>query len=228
MAKVFHTTDAQYDLPPLIEKEVGRIILRCGFIEHQLQQAIWHLLQITLPMGRIATRTPRVTDRLDMIRDLLIVRKRPLDPKELSALKSLLDDAFDRRDLFAHGQWTRGKDGKWLVIKAAGTWSDQQEAPVRSKRILPEALEVDLGQLRSITEALDDIIAALTRLRRGIYAWLPRPLEESPELLAQPDHVQGRKGDKLEPPNKPSRATAQKPSAKQRRDEALARTKRAE
>jgi hypothetical protein len=184
--------EATYNLPALMEKEIGKIILRCGFIEHQLQQIIWHLLQITLPMGRIATRTPRATDRLDMIRDLLEVRNKPPDAAEISALRKMMNHAFDRRDLFAHGQWTK-KDGQWLVMRVSGAWEAQHDAPVRNKRMLPEALEADLGQLRTVTRALEDIIAALTRVRRGIYSWLPKPTEVSPEEFARRDRGGGRK-----------------------------------
>ena len=72
---VHHAASAIYVLPSLIEREVARVILRCAFIEHQLQQTVWHLMQIALPYGRIATRTPKAIERLDMIRDLLIMKR---------------------------------------------------------------------------------------------------------------------------------------------------------
>lgn len=193
-------TPTLYDLPPSINRELGRIIVRCSYLEFYLQSIIWRLLQITVPMGRIATRMPRAEDRVDMIRDLAIVRKITLDENKLATLKKNIRGIWERRDTLAHGVWTKAPDNRWLVIKQAGNWPEHLATPVRSRRIMPEALTVNVDALRTITEGLDNTIESARKLSDLIQ--LPTPPEEHPEQFARRDRPQGRRQPKPSPPPK--------------------------
>jgi hypothetical protein len=193
----YRQSKAIYDAPPAINRELGRIVMRCGYIENTLQRIVWRLMQITTPVGQIGTRAPRAEQRLDMIRDLAVIRKIKLDEKLISSIKSDLRQIFERRDVLAHGNWTKTPEGQLAVIQISGNWPEQDAWPVRSRRILPEALLADLTQLRTIVTVAEQVIEKIHMLSRSID--LPAPPEEHPEQFAHTDRPKGRK------PSKPRR-----------------------
>jgi hypothetical protein len=126
-----------------------------------------------------------------MIRDLSIIRKITIDEKKLATLKTNIQRIWDRRDLLAHGTWTNAPDGRLFVIKASGNWPKDLDTPVRSRRIMPEAFNVDVPALHSIVDGLDKTIESVRRLSDLIP--LEAPPEEHPAQFAREGLPQGRK-----------------------------------
>jgi len=81
---------ASFDLPAPYVREIGRIIVRWAFFEYAVQQTVWETLDVDPAEGRIALREPRVTDRLQMINELLEYRKATWDA---ALYKSVLERA---------------------------------------------------------------------------------------------------------------------------------------
>ena len=65
---------AKYNLPASISREIGQIIVHWAHFEHIVQEMVWQTMQVSQQVGRIAVREPRVTDRLEMLRDLVKLR----------------------------------------------------------------------------------------------------------------------------------------------------------
>ncbi len=68
------TTEAAYAIPEAFETEVGRIIVRWAYFEDLIQLIVWTLMDLDHAYGRLAVREPRLSDKLEMIRDLSQLR----------------------------------------------------------------------------------------------------------------------------------------------------------
>ena len=66
---------ASYNLPSTFVREIGRIIVSWAYFEHCVQEMNWQALGISAAAGRISMREPGVTDRLEMLRNLIELRK---------------------------------------------------------------------------------------------------------------------------------------------------------
>src|SRR5262245_47175716 len=81
MARIFQDVSqkARYDLPALLNREIGRIVVRWAYFEHHIQKMIWAVAFDADPkgaaLGRIAIQEPRAADRLDLLERVAAVRK---------------------------------------------------------------------------------------------------------------------------------------------------------
>jgi len=66
--------EAIYALSPSLSREIGRIIVRFAYFEQCVQEMVRQTLGLGEAASRIAVREPRVTDRLDMLRDAVGAR----------------------------------------------------------------------------------------------------------------------------------------------------------
>src|SRR5262245_8794648 len=70
---------ATYQLPTAMSREIGRIMVRWAYFEHGVQEMNWGVANLPQSVGRIAMREPRVTDRLEMLADLIRLRGATMD-----------------------------------------------------------------------------------------------------------------------------------------------------
>jgi hypothetical protein len=171
---------ATHDLPPSLCREIGRIIVYWAYFEHGVQDMVWQTMQISQQVGRIAVREPRVTDRLEMLRDLVKLRKAEWDD---DLFKSILERAkliTARRDLLAHGIWgvhpsgPWSMDDAWHVQLARGSWpKNMSELIEGSKKVTPEMIPMALSTLRSTTNEIVQLIADLKTLRASAVEKMP-------------------------------------------------------
>jgi hypothetical protein len=178
---------ARYDLPPSLSREIGRIIVHWAHFEHLVQDMVWQTIQVTHAVGRTAVREPRVTDRLEMLRDLIKLRNAQWDDV---LFKSILERAkliTARRDLLAHGIWGNHTGGLWQmddiwpVQLARGSWpKNTAELVEGSKKVMPEMIPMELQKLRATTSEIVQLIADLKAFRASYYVKVIIPLSCPP------------------------------------------------
>lgn len=158
---------ASYELPPEYCDAIGRLIVRWAYFEFIVQEMVWGALNLRPATGRIAVREPRVTDRLEMLNELIKERGARWDN---DLYKSILTQArllTAKRDLVAHGIWYHVKDkDEWHVQLARGSWPKNLAALVaRSKRVTPESVLMDVEMLKAATKEISDLIEDMKTLR---------------------------------------------------------------
>jgi hypothetical protein len=164
---------AKHRLPAALSREIGRIITSWAYFEYAVQEMVWQTMEVPRSVGRIAIREPRVTDRLEMLRDLIKLRKGEWDD---DLFKSVLERAkiiTARRDLLAHGIWGTHpsppfRNETWHVELTRGSWPKNVKDLIEgSKKITPELVPMDLEKLRSTTGEIEALIDDLKRLRKS-------------------------------------------------------------
>ena len=168
---------ASYNLPGTFFREIGRIIVHWAFFEHCVQEMIWDLMKISEAAGRIAVREPRVTDRLDMMRDILRLRKGHWDDELFKTVRSKANLLAAKRHLVGHGKWIQHpKDGSWNVELTRGSWpKDANELALQSKKVQPEGVTLELGDLRATTSEILVLFDELNRLKQSTRVPVPSP-----------------------------------------------------
>lgn len=170
-----------YKLPASYSREIGRIIVRWAYVEHYVQDMVWQMLDLGSAAGRIAVREPRLTDRLEMLCELIELRNGNWD---ISLYKKILSQAkvlAAKRDLLAHGMWHHLKaENEWHVQLARGSWPKNfRDLVAKSKRITPESVHVDLDKLRSATNEIVALIDDLKKLADSAYGGPPPSRQKS-------------------------------------------------
>ena len=138
-------------------------------------------LQISEAAGRIAVREPRVTERLDMLRDVIGLRGGAFDEDLFKSIRQRANLIAAKRHLLAHGRRVHHKAlGEWHVKATRGAWPKTEEELVAgSKKITPESVLMTVDELRSTTALIDGLTADLKRLRSSAYDVL-EPLPQTP------------------------------------------------
>jgi hypothetical protein len=143
------------DLPSPLLREIGRIVVRHAALELQLNLMIYQLLEIDAAMGRITVRDPRTSDRLDMIADLLEMKKIKVRA-DLPAIRTSLQECASGRDLLAHGIWVddNARPGKVMLRTLSGRWTPDGTTKLK-RRIQPEGVEYDVTKARQLTALIE-------------------------------------------------------------------------
>jgi hypothetical protein len=168
---------ARYDLPPLLSREIGRIIVHWAHFEHLVQDMVWQSIPVSQAVGRTAIREPRVTDRLELLRDLIKLRDAQWDDELFKSILNRANLIVARRDLLAHGIWGNHSGGMmnmndiWHVQLARGSWPKNiSELVEGSKKIMPEMVPMELSKLRATTREIVQLIGDLKKLRSSAVA----------------------------------------------------------
>lgn len=119
-------------------------------------------------------REPRVTDRLEMLRDLIKIQKGQLNEALYKSIFTRAKLAEAKRNLVAHGIWADRDEG-WYVELTRGSWpKNVRELLAGSRKIDPEMVEIDIDKLRTATTEIEALIVDLRKLRDSI-SLPPRP-----------------------------------------------------
>ena len=162
-----------YELPSVKCREIGRIITRWAYFEHAVQEMIWGALGLSQEMGRVAVREPRVTDRLEMLADIIRLREGNIDSDLYKSIQERATLLLSKRDLLAHGKWFHNKPtGEWFVALTKGSWpKDKRDLiPEKSKRVFPESVAITVAILKTTTSEIDLLVEDLKRLRDSAVA----------------------------------------------------------
>jgi hypothetical protein len=170
---------AQYDLPPRLCKEIGRITVAWAHFEQVLRATTWELASVDPSVGRLVVRDPRAKQQIEMIRDLVALKFLTLDEAILKSLLATVEAVSNRRDLITHGIWTFIREfgmlrmGSWWVLSESGNWPKQKiapEQPLGSRKITPEGVRMDVEQLKELLADVRTLIDATKKLRASIRA----------------------------------------------------------
>lgn len=156
---------------------VGEIIVKWAYIEHAIRMMTIDLIELDHRLGRAVLRSPRISDQLSMIQDILRIKSiaADIDWKSLSAMLRELE-AF--RDKFAHGVWVNEP------TKANPVLWDQSSSYIASPpkgqkaKIDPIKVEVTPEFIQEIQKRLDGLIRFLPTLNNALQAAQPLPCEE--------------------------------------------------
>ena len=157
-------------LPTAYNTAIGRSITRFSVIEARLRKFVYALLEVSPAFGRIAVRSPRVEDALNMIQDLMALRGFTTDVEFkgerglITACKKL--EKF--RDMIAHGVWTHHEGSKDPIFQAtAGTYQGESGQSAKA-RIAPQALKITLADFRGNANATSEVLTVVDFLGKEI------------------------------------------------------------
>jgi hypothetical protein len=202
-----HDALARYDIPAALAREIGRFLVTWAYFEQYVQSIIWHAMQLQHAEGRIAVREPpRLTDRIDMLRDLAEFQKIEMDYVLLKEIRAGVEALASKRNLLAHSMWQRPQ-GYWVAVVTRGSWQETQDEidnyPTGSKGVEPEAIEITADDVRRWREATIALIGDVEKLNDN-----PRrvPLREKQKKRSVPrGHSRGRTGSGHKSPRPASR-----------------------
>jgi hypothetical protein len=174
--------------------------------EHYVQAVIWAALHLSEEEGRLTVREPRVTERLDMIRDLGEFQELEMDYVLLQEIRKRADPLAGKRHLLAHTIWTK-IDADWCPLQTRGSWQEIQidilHYPKGSKTLQPHAAPVTTDDVREWTQQTIDLIDELKKLGNQ---HRPVPLPEKRKPRSAP---KGQKSDRSSSKRKPPRPASQ-------------------
>lgn len=195
-------TKARYDIPAPLAREIGRFLVTWAHFEHYVQAIIWSALKIGEEEGRLTVREPRVTERLDMIRDLGEFQNLEMDYVLLQEIRKKADPLAGKRHLLAHTIWTK-IDSHWCPLQTRGSWQEMQveilDYPKGSKTLQPSAVPVTADDVREWVTQTVDLIADLKKIGDR---HRPVPLPEKWKKRSVPKGQKpDRSGSKHKPPH---------------------------
>jgi hypothetical protein len=160
-------------LPPSISREIGRACTYHALIEWLLNRITYQLLGVSDLCGRIAVREPRITDRIDMIIDLMKIREIEVPEINLNELRGILGECSTKRDALAHGIWVKDPKTKQLFLRlSGGTWSPPGTRGKVKRRIDLEAHEFDAHEASLWTAHIEATMKTIKTLHDRIKARL--------------------------------------------------------
>ena len=128
-------------LPDNLLREIGRVVFAHAVLENHLTGFAHAALQVSRKEGRIAVREPRLTDRFEMILDLMAVHEVSCTV-DTTVLRKRIEDCSRQRDQLAHGIWVQVPDGRTLLRLTKGNW--QPVKGQKAKRLItPQGIEFD-------------------------------------------------------------------------------------
>lgn len=150
-----------YDLPRSYNEQLGRIIVRWGYLEHHAQDIVYWLLGVSPKAGRVAVNEPRLADRIDMIAELAHLYAIKTTPKQVKSLRDKAEDYKFFRDLYAHGLWLYDKkQDRFLVQMTRGAKPNKPPHATKyewNRRIRPAGLPTHDAELEIFVADLDDM-----------------------------------------------------------------------
>jgi hypothetical protein len=169
--------NAVYELRTPFSREIGRIIVHFAYFEQCVQEMVWQTLKLSEAAGRIAVREPRVTDRLEMLRDTIKLRSGTFDEELYKSIYKRANLLAAKRNMLAHGIWFYHKAmDEWHVQLTRGSWpKNEEELVAGSKKVTPESVVMTLEELRSATMEISELISYLKELRRSAVGPTPSP-----------------------------------------------------
>jgi hypothetical protein len=194
-----HDLHSRHDIPASLAREIGRFVVTWANFEDYVQAVIAGSLELSTAEGRIALREPRVTDRLDILRDLCVLRNFAADFVLLADIRARANTLASKRHLVAHCIWQK-PEHYWCAILTRGHWDSHPEVQGQisgSKSVEPQAIPVDANDVRGWVEQTVALSADFEKLGDN-----PRPLP-SPETRKKrsdgQSHSRGRKGSRHKP-----------------------------
>ena len=151
---------------------IGEIVTAWAIQEWELKRLVYMVLGIDDKRGRTSVRSPRASEMIQMIRELLQIEGVTIDSVDLNELESALGQLESHRNLFAHSIWLEGSDGSIAVQNLQGAWPAEKGWPKVKKRIYPEWTIVQEGDCLKLVHQ----IRKTTRYTRIAYQQIEEQL----------------------------------------------------
>lgn len=157
-----------YDLPAGMSREIGRVIVRWAYFEGSIQDLVRQVLGLSDPVGRIAIREPKASERLEMLRDLVQLRGASWDDTLCKSMIDRTNQIARDRHLIAHGSWVKTAN-HWHIQVTRGSWLPvlKDRVGASTKKVVPELRRLDMAELRNLANQIDALIEDLRRLRKS-------------------------------------------------------------
>jgi hypothetical protein len=164
--KNFHPRDVPVvrDLPPILMREIGRVIFSHSYVEWRLSLIIYDILRVTKVLSRLVARDARTMDQFDLICDLVSLKDVKTGVDLIRLRKSLLS-ATTQRDLLAHGTWVRDPKTKAFLLRIVrGSWKPVKSKRMQTKRSKSAASQYGIDECRSLSHLINGIILTVDEL----------------------------------------------------------------
>ena len=176
MGGIQRTNTVEKGVPSFIARPAGHIITKWAYLEYQLSRIMWELLGLSAEEGRLVIADPRPTEKLEIIRSLLFIRKIGISDDKFQSLWDGISTVKKMRDLLAHGIWVKSEKG-WSVLSLKGNVVDQEIPKLgRNRKIRPEGILVTAEGLASTLAAT----IALSGSVQSLHDTVPLP-DKSPK-----------------------------------------------
>lgn len=196
--KVFPT---ETELGEDLNAAIGRAIVHWSFIEGQFRKMCYMLLQISMPHGRVAVRSPRADEHLSMIKQIIALDGYTVKSLDLDALSKSLRTLEKYRDLIAHGLWLRNPEtGQLFVQDLSGTWKPEPNSPKVAKRIKPQGMAINASDLNALADQMKAVISAISMMHEELGPQVLASWNKRPQPMIQGRHTPDQTPAKPEPP----------------------------
>ena len=169
-----------HKLPPLLLREIGRLITIFSCIEHEMNLLTFSLLRLSTSEGRLAVARQNVRSRFNLIAQLMKVNCISVT-HDLKALGREIEELEELRDWIAHGVWS--KDGNIFRIQiTSGAWQPKGSHLKIERKIIPSGAPFDAQSLHNISDVSVDLLAVVEDVHKQIVAQL-QPLPGTRPVL---------------------------------------------
>jgi hypothetical protein len=155
-------------LPDPILGLVGEVVTAWAIQENELRRIVYLLLSVDPKRGRLAVKSTRAKDTVDLISDLMHLAGLTSKTTIIPEYGKLLEEIENRRNSLAHNIWLQAPDGALLLQTLTGVWPANEGGYRRKRRIDPAGTPVDEESLRDLASTLRNTIAQA----RTLYAEL--------------------------------------------------------
>lgn len=154
-----------HDLPDDIAALIGRVMLSYAKLEHSLGMLTTLLLQLNKAEARIALRSPRAADRLEMALDIFAIKDISIQ-MDISTLREAITKATSQRDILAHGLWLKHPKTSELFIQITrGAWPKDLSRGERISRVVyPQSIPYGAENCKATLDAIHKALGLVDQL----------------------------------------------------------------
>jgi hypothetical protein len=162
---------------------IGEVVTTWALLEHELRLTVFLLLGLDNKRGRLAVRSARAKETIELIADLMHQSKVQSKTTRLDELAKILDELENRRNTLAHNIWLKDQDGVLHIQSLTGVWP-QQDGRRLKRRVLPAGIPITEDNLSDLVNATRGCIKAVLRLRSELKSLLESAVPPAPDPSA--------------------------------------------
>jgi hypothetical protein len=146
---------------------IGEVATAWAIQEYELKALAYLMLRIGPKRGRVAVRSPRPSEIVDMVGELMLIDGLKSTTIDLKKFATHLDEIEVRRNTLVHNIWFKVED-RLLVQSLRGAWPTNSGAPKVTRRIEPAGIPIGIALIADLVSAIRGAIRATLELRADI------------------------------------------------------------